>query len=538
MTLRREFGDFQTPPELASALVRRLGPVGERWGRVLEPTCGRGVFLEALLDGPSPPASMIGVELQADHCDAAREAIERRPPGASRASIVHADFFSLDLRADISWTHPGPLLVLGNPPWVTNAEVGRLGGANLPPKRNLKGLGGLEARTGASNFDLAEAVWLKLVAELADQNPTIALLCKTQVARAVLQHLRRTGVPTTDAELIEIDARRWFRASVGACFLVLTIGSGSSENSGRVSVFAGPEAVDPHRAIGPIGALFAADLDAALSYQFALGSFPLAWRQGIKHDAAPVMELIRQADGTFGNGLGESVDVEPEFVHPLLKGADLIRPRAERPDRAMIVTQTTLADDTRSLETRAPKLWAYLQSHAERFAGRRSSIHRGRPPFSLFGVGPYAFSPFKAAVAGVHRPTRFRAIGPVDGRPVVLDDTCYLLPCDSALEAATLAAAANDPAVLGLLGALVFADAKRPVTKGLLQKIDLGAVLKRADRRALIDRVGALLRDDLGAAEPSVEAQNAEIERLAALLSAPEGSKLRPSPRASSDASS
>jgi len=532
--LRREFGDFQTPPELASALVRRLGPIGERWGRVLEPTCGRGVFLEAVLDRPAPPAEMIGVELQVDHRDAARDLVERRRPGATRVSILHADIFSLNLRADLPWGDRGPLLILGNPPWVTNAELGRLGAANLPPKRNLKGLGGLDARTGAANFDLGEAVWLKLIAELADQNPTIALLCKTSVARAVLHHLHRTGVPTTDVELIEIDARRWFRASVGACFLRLTLGPGAEADSGRVSVFAGPEATRPHRTMGLIGGVFAADLDAARTFAFALGGFPRAWRQGIKHDAAPVMELIRGATGPFRNGLGETVDVEASFAHPLVKGSDLVRPRAERPNRAMIVTQETLGAETRDLETRAPRLWSYLHSHAERFARRRSSIHRGRSPFSIFGVGPYAFAPFKVAVAGVHRPIRFRALGPVAGRPVVLDDTCYMLPCESAREAAVIAAAGNDPVVLGLLGALVFADAKRPVTKGLLQKIDLGIVLKRADRPPLIQRALDILRDDLGEPDEPAESINAEIDRLAVLLSAPDGSKLGPFPRGAS----
>lgn len=535
--MRREFGDFQTPPELASALIRRLGPIGERWGRVLEPTCGRGVFLEELLQSPSPPAEMIGVELQAEHCAAARAAIERREPKASRVSIVQADFFSLDLRVDPPWSGRGPLLVLGNPPWVTNAELGRIGGSNLPPKRNVKGLGGLDARTGSANFDLGEAVWLKLIAELADQNPTIALLCKTSVARGVLHHLHRTGVPTTDAELIEIDARRWFRASVGACFLKLTLGPGSKADSGRVSVFSDPEAARPRRAMGPIGDLFAADLDAARTFEFALGSFPLDWRQGIKHDAAPVMELIRDGDGgdaPLRNGLGETVDVEAEFVHPLVKGSDLARPRAGRPNRAMIVTQKTLGAETRDLAARAPRLWAYLQSHSERFARRRSSIHRRRPPFSLFGIGPYSFAPFKAAVAGVHRPSRFRAIGPVGGRPVVLDDTCYLLPCQSALEAAIIAAAGNDPIVLGLLAALVFADAKRPVTKGLLQKIDLGIILKRADRPALVQRALETLRDDLDAPGELPEVVNAEINRLAELLSVADAPKLGPSHRAAS----
>src|SRR5438105_329350 len=93
------------------------------------------------------------------------------------------------------WHPTGPLLVVGNPPWVTNAELGTLGSNNLPHKKNLKGLRGIEARTGGSNFDIAEYIWLKLIQELASEQPTIALLCKASVARNVLQFAFDTKLP-------------------------------------------------------------------------------------------------------------------------------------------------------------------------------------------------------------------------------------------------------------------------------------------------------------------------------------------------------
>ena len=131
----------------------------------------------------------------------------------------------------------------------------------------------------------------------------------------------------------------------------------------------------------------------------------------------------------YRNRLGQEVDVEPQFVYPLLKGTDLRKAAADRPRRALIVTQQRIGQPTQVLEQTAPKLWSYLQSHASRFAGRKSSIYRGQPPFAMFGVGPYSFAPFKVAVSGLYRTPIFQAVGPVDGRPVMLDDTCYLLPC-------------------------------------------------------------------------------------------------------------
>ena len=69
-------------------------------------------------------------------------------------SIKRRDLFDLDLKRDLRWREQGPLLVIGNPPWVTNSELGTLASPNRPPRRNIKGLRGLEARTGASNFDV------------------------------------------------------------------------------------------------------------------------------------------------------------------------------------------------------------------------------------------------------------------------------------------------------------------------------------------------------------------------------------------------
>jgi hypothetical protein len=502
--LGRDLGDFQTPPELAESLTRRLGPIGGRWPRVLEPTCGRGNFLRAALDSPSPPREAIGVELQPIHCDEARAALD------GRATILNADVFAVDLAA-LPWRGSGPILAIGNPPWVTNAALGRLDSGNRPERRNVDGLSGLDAMTGASNFDLGAAVWLRLLDALADGPATIAMLCKTSVAYAVLARLDRRG-PSASAEWIEIDARRWFGAAVAAGFLVVTLG----ETSPRVPVYPSPEAVAPVRSMGWIGDRLAADFDAASSLAFAVGRSPLDWRQGIKHDAAPVMELTA-VDGALRNGLGEVVHVEPEYLHPLVKGADLAG--GGRPGhRFAIVPHRSLGEDTRALESAAPRLWAYLRSHAGRFEARRSSIYRGRPPFCLFGVGPYTFAPYKVAVAGIHRPTRFRAIGPVGGRPVVLDDTCYLLPCESAEEAAVLAALGNDPIVLDLTRALTPPEAKRPVTKSLLRSIDLGAVLIRADRDALTARAVATMRDDLGRRDDPTPVVAAEIARLAGTL--------------------
>jgi hypothetical protein len=454
---------------------------------------------------------LIGIEIQESYWNMAH-ALSRTNAG-SRLQVLRANLFDLDLGSCLPWRGQGPLLVVGNPPWITAAALGRLNSHNVPSKRNLKRLPGIEARTGSSNFDIAEAIWIKLLEELGKEQPTIALLCKTSAARAVLEFAHSRQLPIADSSIHEIDAARFFGAAVSACLLRVTLGGQAGGRHGDVPVFA---AIDSDRPCGALGfhqGRLVAYQGALPRHLPAIGSCPLNWRQGIKHDAASVVELVAEgASRPYRNRLGQEVAVEQQFVFPLLKGSDLRKAPERRPRRALIVTQQRLGQPTHELEETAPDLWKYLQSHSTRFAARKSSIYRGRPQFAMFGVGPYSFAPFKVAVAALYPTPIFQAVGPVDGRPVMLDDTCYLLPCESALESAVLCALYNDPITQGLIRALSFSDAKRPVTKGLLQLIDLSAFLIRVEHRELAQRTRKVARDHLGI--ESLEAAGIEAEFL------------------------
>jgi len=256
-----------------------------------------------------------------------------------------------------------------------------------------------------------------------------------------------------------------------------------------------------------------ADLMAHQKWAFADGACPMTWRQGLKHDAAGVMELVRDfALAPWRNRSGEAVDVEQDFVYPLVKGSDLAREHGLAGGRAVLVTQERLGDNTARLAVQAPRLWGYLQSKSATFSNRKSSIYRGQPAFALFGIGPYSFAPFKVAVSGLHKIPTFKAIGPIEGRPVMLDDTCYFLPCPSALEAAVLTSVCNDPIALGLIASISFRDAKRPITKKILQRLDFLAILERADRGSLLARARAALLDEL--ATTPTEAITAVVQKL------------------------
>ena len=517
-TLQRDLGDFQTPPELVSAVLATLGPIGARWPRVLEPTCGRGHFLAGLLGDVSPPREVHAIEIQPAYCQIAGEVASRYRDRETQVTITRADFFGLDLAKDLTWRSGGPLLVIGNPPWVTNAELGCLASPHVPPKSNLKGLKGLAARTGASNFDVTEALWLKLARELADQAPTIAMLCKTAVARTILQFAHRARLPIESATIRRIDAARWFNASVDACWFQVTLSkpsaAGAMEFAESIPVYPDLNARQPASVMGFSRGWLIADHQAHQRCDFADGTCPGTWRQGLKHDAAGVMELSvdHGPDRQLRDRSGAPVEVESEFVFPLIKGADLKRVPADRPRRAVLVTQRRIGEDTTRLEREAPKLWTYLQANADRFENRKSSIYRGQPPFALFGIGPYSFAPYKVAICGLHKTPVFRAVGPVNGRPVMLDDTCYFLGCSTASAAAVLTALCNDPSTTELIRSTSFVEAKRPITKALLQRLDLQAILDRSDRRLIRSRAMSILAEELN--DPANSATVSDLDPI------------------------
>jgi hypothetical protein len=478
--LSKDLGDFQTPPALVSKVLQCLTANGQSWGRALEPTCGIGNFVVGLLDLPNPPSEIYALELQDSYVQKARKRIL---PSQIRSTIEQANIFTLDL-GNLRWKEATPLLVVGNPPWVTNAGLGVLDSENLPQKTNFKKLKGLEALTGRANFDIAEYIWLRLITDLIEENPTIALLCKTSVARNVLQYCFDAQLPIAGASLWRIDAKKWFGAAVDACLFRVDVAL--QKQSYEVAIYDDLEAEQPLSIMGIANGKLVSDVERYLATQFADGICTLVWRQGVKHDAASVLELIGDKD-YFKNKLGEPVVSEAEYVYPLLKSSDLFRGSAKIP-RSLIVHQKHLGEDTKNLEHAAPRLWRYLSEHRSTFENRKSSIYRGKPPFALFGIGDYTFAEYKVAISGFHKEARFRAIGPRNGRPVVLDDTCYFVPCTSPEQAAVLSTLLNSPLCKDLIHSMVFWDSKRPITKKLLQRIDLRALLHRVDRRALLSR--------------------------------------------------
>jgi len=464
-----EFGDFQTPLALAQEVCSLLVQQGFEVSTVIEPTCGVGAFLVAAAETFSK-ASLLGWDINSDYV-AKTEAVLHGAGAAKRASIGQRDFFAHDWEKELADIR-GPILVLGNLPWVTNATVSGMNGSNLPAKENFQGFRGIEARTGKSNFDISEWMLIRLVKALRRREATIAMLCKTATARKLLRFAWQNDGKISDASLYRIDAKKHFGASVDACLLLATTGAAGPAEA---KVFANLSAKRAERTLGLAGQDLVSDIRTYRRLKHLEGLCPYQWRSGVKHDCASVMELRRSIGHGLENKLGEHVRIEQDYLFPLLKCSDLANGRVE-PERFVVVTQRKVGEDTSVIASIAPRTWDYLNAHRKLFEARKSSIYSSRVPFALFGIGDYAFAPWKVAVSGLHRTPRFALIGPVSEKPVLFDDTCYFIPFADETEARVVAEILNSQECQEFLEALSFTDSKRPITVELLERLNIRAL--------------------------------------------------------------
>ncbi len=483
-----EFGDFQTPVELCRQVCALLSRRQFRPRSILEPNCGSGNFIAAALEYFPSVEKALGVEINPEYVEAATATLgESR--GRAEIKVVQADFFSLDW-SGILHMLPDPLLVLGNPPWVTNAALGTMGGSNLPQKSNFAHCRGIEAITGKSNFDISEWMISRELEWIRHRDARLAMLCKTAVARRAFTYAWENGLPLERADLYHVDASRHFRVTVDSCLLVAATGLDRRNSDCRVH----PSLDDSHspQVFGYRGGRLIADAECFERTKHLEGRTPYKWRSGIKHDCSKVMEL-REAGDRYCNGLSELVDLESEFLYPMLKSAEVANAVRKTPGRWMLVTQRFIGEDTGRIQFQAPKTWDYLMAHAGLLDRRGSAVYRKGPRFSVFGAGDYSFTPWKVAISGMYKKLDFRVIGPFRNRPVVLDDTCYFLACRTKEEAEFLAALLTSDVAREFFSALIFWDAKRPVTATILQSLDL---IKVAEQLQWEEKMNTFLCND------------------------------------------
>lgn len=480
-----EFGDFQTPQHLASeavsCLTRRQCDYSPQ--TVIEPTCGIGAFLLAAADAFPSSSKLIGCEIEPKYVSELEAQLDARLD-KERFKVMAADFFKTDWKSMLNEA-PRPLLIVGNPPWVTSADIGKLKGSNLPEKSNFQKYSGLEAVTGKANFDISEWMLIHLIEWMGREGDCLAMLCKSSVARKVLKHAWKNGQFLAKCSITQINAMKHFGAAVDACFFIVR--KGTAKDTQSCAVYENFEASEPLYHIGFNDNVMLSNAEGFSRFPSFYGDEKnYTWRSGVKHDCSKVMEL-KISGNSIVNGEGEDVDIEDTFKFPLLKSSDLGNCQVQASRYYMLVTQRKVGGDTDQIRHLAPKTWLYLVNHSDKLDARGSIIYRNNPRFSIFGVGDYSFSEWKVAISGFYKKLHFQVVGPINGKPVVFDDTVYFISARTKDEADFLCGLLNSAPCQSFLSSMVFWDEKRPITAEILKRLNLREVAKFLGQSAIYD---------------------------------------------------
>ncbi len=476
-----EYGDFQTSIYLARQCCKVIQSLGCLPKTIIEPTCGYGNFVLAAAECFESATKIYAFDINETYIDQFKKQIP--PYQKDRIFPSIADFFTMQwdgILDSVEW----PLLILGNPPWVTSAELGKFKSNNLPKKANFQKYTGLDALTGKSNFDISEWMLLKQIEWLKDRSGTMAMLCKTAVARKILKAQWQKKEVLYNSRIYAIDAFREFGASVDACLFIWK--SSQINVSKDCLFFSSLQGIKPVQKIGYRNGYLVPDAETFDTWKSLFGKDNFyTWRSGLKHDCSSIMELTKTSNG-FINGFGNEVNLEYDYVYPLLKSSEVASgKRSIEKERYVIVTQKHIGEETDTIKHKAPQTWQYLQTHQAVLQKRGSKIYKKYPPFSIFGIGSYSFQPWKVAISGLYKHLYFMVVEPKNGKPTMVDDTVYFIPCRTKEEANTLAKWLNSDICREFLESMIFWKDKRPITATVLKRLNIRQLAKEHSEESL-----------------------------------------------------
>lgn len=479
-----EYGDFQTNKQLTESICNYLKTKNISPKILLEPTCGKGNFILSAIKTFDSLQQVFCIEIQEKYLWHLKfELLDYylKNPMANKPQIYlyYCSVFDFDFMHIKKQINKQELLVLGNPPWVTNTTLTSLNSNNLPKKSNFKKVKGIDAITGKGNFDIGEFISLKLLDVFSNENGYFAFLIKNSVVKNIVFEQRQNKYTISNIEKHKINAKKEFNAAVDASLFFCKFNSIPEFSAKEFDFYTSK----PRVYMGWINNKFASDIEKYKKYQHLDGICPFEWRQGIKHDCAKVMELDR-IDGGFRNALGEEFELEEDLVYGILKSSDLKQDIVDTSRKYTIITQKKIGEDTSQILELLPKTRAYLLKHKEYFLNRKSSIYNGKPMFSIFGIGDYSFKPYKVAISGLYKQTKFTLIKP-NRKVLLLDDTCYFIGFDSFEEAQYIQNLLNQMETQKFIESFMFTDSKRVITKDLLMRIGFGNNLIKIKNKQL-----------------------------------------------------
>jgi len=210
---RIEFGDFQTNNDLSVRVVKRISSQVQNPAILFEPTFGEGNLLLAGLQEFNSIEKIIGIEIYKPYIWKTKFKILAyylQNPSKNKPSITlyHESIFDFDLNNLARNTINDKILIIGNPPWVTNAQLTTLESDNLPRKSNFKNNAGLDAMTGKGNFDIGEYITQNLIRNFQNHQGCMAFLVKNIVIKNITFDQKRNNFLIKNLQKYHFDAKK------------------------------------------------------------------------------------------------------------------------------------------------------------------------------------------------------------------------------------------------------------------------------------------------------------------------------------------
>ena len=425
---------------------------------VLDPTCGEGAFLEAFValarrEGigitREALARLHGVEIvEADKRRLLEGMGARHGVNLAEDNITTADFITAIV--------PGRYdVIVGNPPWINFTDLpgdlkAKWGPAYIrhqlvTDKRNVL--------LGGSRADVATLVVKKALDDLLANGGRAAFFIPLSLffnsgandlfrpfpgsahGYRVVRLWDFGREPVFDGISTRYGAALFDRKGVQTWPVETDVRNGGTWT--RLY-----SAASDHRT-GPWHQRETPDIDALTAPAIEIGPSQRP-RQGVNTCGANDIFIFERDGNRLRNGLGEERELEEELLFPLMNAGNFGRPPSG-PQRWILVPH-----DARSGR---PLTWdaiarygcvaAYLSQHREALTRRKGTLinaHIGRGHWwSLLGVGPYSFAPWKVAWEALGRKSFTPAV--LGGRWQGNQALHAFCPCTSVHEAEALAAA-------------------------------------------------------------------------------------------------
>ena len=420
---------------------------------IIEPTCGIGNFLKSTSKF-FPNKFQYGIDIDKTKLDK----IDKQIPNCK---LINEDIFSLKfnkIEKDKSY------LIIGNPPWIKNEKISKVYTKKNPNYNNSNSKSKLTSDN--EYLDISESIILKMINTFKNTQSTIAVLCKTTVSRNIFLKLIKNNVKYSLIKQINLNSKKIFNINVDSCLLIIQFCSKNlNETACKVSDISNPNKI-LYEIIPPT------KNNSNNNYQID-GTFPLEWKQGVKHDCAKIMELTCHNHKLI-NKKGNEVFIETTFLYPLIKSGDLKKPIINTTSKYIIITQKNIKQNTRHIQSKAPKTWAYLTDNQKYFDDRKSAIYKNTPKFSI-GIDESSFKKYKIAISGFGKNPNFSLI--YNKKPIMVSDTCYYISLDNYDSAYITLLILNSELVKKFLKKIAVIKSKRPFTKKILKRIDIGKCL-------------------------------------------------------------